>query len=122
MRDRRDGLLLHHGRGTEQRAGRDKQDITENALAHFVEDITAQYRRAAAAARSAGMNVLILVKDHHAAVAVTLAEIYALFSQQIPQQACSDPPEITGKDHIIILNQALRLAQIPIDGVRRSRC
>lgn len=35
------GLLLHDGCGAEQCACRHKENITEGAVAHFVEDITA---------------------------------------------------------------------------------
>ena len=122
MRDRRDALLLHHGRGAEQRTRWHKQDIAEHALAHLVEDISAQHGRTAAAARSAGMNVLTLIKNHHAAITVTLTEIDALLLQQIPQQPRSDPSEVAGEDHVIIPYLTLRLAQIPKYGVRRSRC
>ena len=41
MGDGGDRLLLHDGGGTEQRARRHKKNITESAVAHFVEDITA---------------------------------------------------------------------------------
>ena len=75
MRDRRDALLLHDGSRAEQRACRNKPDIAKYALAHLVEDISAQHRRAAAAPRASRVDVLALVKDHHAAVAVAFAEI-----------------------------------------------
>lgn len=79
------GLLLHDGGGAEQCSCGHKKDIAEGALAHFVEDITAQHRGTASAARSAGVDVLIFIKDHHAAVAVALAELDPFFTEQITQ-------------------------------------
>ena len=85
MSDGGDGLLLHDGSRAEQGACGHKEDIAEGALAHFIEDIAAQHRGTASAARSAGMDVLTLIKDHHAAVAVALAELDAFFTEQIVQ-------------------------------------
>ena len=91
MRNGRDALLLHDGGWTEQRARGNEQDIAIDALAHFVEDIAAQYRSAAPAAGAAGMDVLRFIKDHHAAIAVPLADVDPLFAQQISQQARTNP-------------------------------
>lgn len=85
MGDGGDALLLHDGGRAEQRACRNEEDIAESAVAHFVEDIAAQHRGTASAARSAGVDVLIFIKDHHAAVAVALAELDAFFAEQIMQ-------------------------------------
>ena len=85
MSDGGDGLLLHDCGGAEQCACRDEEDIAEGSVTHFVEDIAAQHRGTASAARSAGVDVLIFVKDHHAAVAVALAELDAFFAEQIMQ-------------------------------------
>lgn len=122
MRDRRNTLFLHNGSRTEQRACRNKQNIAKQSLLHFTQDITTQHRRTAPTAGTACVNILVFIKDHHTAVAVTLSQINALFRQQVPQQPRSYPSEITGIDHIIVTHTACGCLQITIYGVRRSRC
>jgi len=121
MGNRRNTLLLHDGRRTQQRAGRHKEDIAVKPLTHHRKDIAAQYRRAASASRAARVNVLTLVKDHHTAVAVTLSEIDSLFRKQITQQTRSDLSQIAGKDHVVVADTASGRLQIAVDGVRSSR-
>lgn len=121
MGDRRDRLFLQNGRRAEQRAGRDKQDIAISSAAEISEDMPAQYRRAASASRSARVDVLTVVKDHHAAVLMLCRDIDPFFQHQVTQQLRSDTPQITRKDRVIIINIRIRRAKKPIYGVRRSR-
>ena len=85
MRDSGDALLLHHGRGTEQRTRRHKKNVAQITCAQAIKNIAAQHRRAAAASGAAGVDILLLIKDHYAAVAVAGTEIDALLTQQIIQ-------------------------------------
>ena len=75
MRDRGDTLLLHDCCRAEQCPCRNKQDIAEHALLHFIENIAAQHRSTAAAPRAARVYVLAFVEDHHTAIAVLFPEI-----------------------------------------------
>ena len=120
MRNGWDRLLLHHGGGTEQRPGRDKEDILQLSPAHRAEDMTAQHRRAASAARAARVDVLTLGEYHNAAVAVTAADIHTLFSEQIRKQPRSDAPEVAGDDPVIVARPRARPLQKPKYGVRSS--
>ena len=121
MRDRRDRLFLKNGRRTEQRACRDEQDIAVLVRAQISEDVPAQHGRAASASGAAGMNVLPLVKNHHAAVLMLRRNIDPLLQHQIVQEPRPDPPQIACKHCVIIIYIRIGRTKPPIYGVRRRR-
>ena len=86
MGDGWDALLLHHGGGAEHRAGRYEKDIAVHAALHTVQNMPAQHGRAAAAARAARVDVLVLAEYHHPAVLVDFCDIYAFFFQKVIKQ------------------------------------
>lgn len=122
VRDGGDRLFLQDGRRTEQSAGRDEQDIAQASAAHIAKDMSAQYRCAAAAAGTAGMDVLIFAEDHHAAVFVPGHKVYPSLEHQIMQQARADSAEVAGEDRVIVVHIRVRRREESFDGVRRGRC
>ena len=68
------------------------------------------------------MDVLILAEDHHTAIFVPRGEIDALLQQQIIKQTRADPPEVTCKDAVVVVNLRIRRAKVAVYGVRRRRC
>ena len=117
----RDGLLLHHGRGAEQGAGGDEKDVAQPPRAHTAQDMTAQHRGAAPAARAAGVDVLSLAEYHDTAVVVARAQIDAFREQQIIQQPRAHPPQIACEHRVIVIRVRICRAKEPVYGVRRGR-
>ena len=131
MRDGRNRLLLPRCCSAEKRACRNKENIVQASVLQLTQDFCTQYRCAAAAARTARMNVLRLsVKYHHPAIAVVRADINVLLQEKLSQIAAAYQSQITREYQIIIsrLYQiiisrlCLRIAKISRYGVRRSRC
>ena len=123
MRDGRNRLLLPRCCSAEKRACRNKEDIVQASVLQLTQDFCTQYRCAAAAARTARMNVLRLsVKYHHPAIAVVRADINVLLQEKLSQIAAAYQSQITREYQIIISRLCLRIAKISRYGVRRSRC
>ena len=123
MRDGRNRLLLPRCCSAEKRACRNKENIVQASVLQLTQDFCTQYRCAAAAARTARMNVLRLsVKYHHPAIAVVRADINVLLQEKLSQIAAAYQSQITREYQIIISRLCLRIAKISRYGVRRSRC
>ena len=122
MSDRRDGELLHDGGRAEQGSRGHEKDVAKPPRAHAAQDVSAQHRGAAAAARASRVNVLSLAEDHDPAVLVTGAEIDALVQQKVIQQSGAYPAQIAGVYHVVVISVGISSAKIPPYGVRRSRC
>ena len=122
MCDSGDTLPLLHRGGTQQRAGRRKQNVLQPPLPHLPEYMRRQYRRTASRAGSARVDIRRFFKHQHAAIIVAIADIDALLRQKLNKQLRPDLSEIAGKYRVKIADLTLRPLQIPIDGVRRRRC
>lgn len=122
MRDRRDRLLLQNGRRTQQCACRHEQDIAIPPRTHIPQDVSAQHGRTASAARASGMDVLLVIEDHHAAVLVLRHQVDPLLQQQIVQKPAPDPSQIAGEYCVVIIHIRIGRAEVTVYGVRRGRC
>ena len=82
----------------------------------------AQNGRTAAASGAAGVDILRLIKDHHAAVLVLRHQVDPLLQQQIVQKPAPDPSQIAGEYCVVIIHIRIGRAEVTVYGVRRGRC
>ncbi len=124
MGDAGDILPLLCGSRAHQCTGCDKQHLMQFPCTHTLEDVRAQHRRATAASRAAGIDVLLFeVEYHQSAVTMhTLNAAVVLDFKQLVQQLCAGIPQITGEYQVVVLLGCACIGQKVIYSPRRSRC
>ncbi len=125
MRDGGDAFPLLDDSRAEQRAGCDKQDVIEPALAHERENVPAHDRSRAAAAAAAGMDILFFqVVKHQAAVGMRVLQIVTVFEGEFPQDFGSHLAEVTGDNEVKIFCIRAGILEESGYGLRsgRGRC
>ena len=102
--DAGDALPLLGGGGGHQRAGADEQDAFQLPLLHFFQQVGAEDRRRAAAARAARVDILLAaVIDQQPAVGVIGAERIALSFAELAEQVTPHGGQVAGDNQVVVV-------------------
>lgn len=102
-------------------SGGAEQDVLPTAPFHLMEQIAGEHGGAAAAARPAAVDVLLLqIEDETAAVGV-VGHLEALLAQQLQQQLAAQLAQITGDNQVVAAGGAAGVFEVGGNGIRRRR-
>lgn len=117
MADGGNGLALPGGDRRHQRAGGAEEQTVDLFFTELPQQISAEHRRAAAAAGTARVDILPLeVVDENAAVAVVCAELHAVTPEQVGDDGAAERAEVAGDDQVIVLRPQAGVRKVGAQG------
>ena len=120
MANARNGQTLLGGSGGEQRTGTTKENTLQFSFIQFVQQLTAQCNGAAAAAGTAGMDILHCVIENQSSAVCQLAAQRKIVSfSKFQKQLLAQLSQITGDDQIEIRRCPLQILHM---GTNRFKC
>ena len=96
MTDTGDALPLIGRGGTHHGTRAAEQHLFQLAGGKVGQNASAQHRRRTAAPRTAGVDILTLVIQQHAAVLIAVSQLHAVPAEQFPHHSVADGGQIVG--------------------------